>query len=350
MSTTTPFVTPDGVNQLPVMVAVNADGTPISAGGGGGGGDASAANQVTGNNSLASIDSKATTSNTSLGSIDTKTPAKGSAAMAGSSPVTLATDDTVVGAKTETAPASDTASSGLNGRLQRIAQNLTTIFGGTGAAADSAATTDTGTFSLVALFKRLLQKITTQLPAALGAQTSANSLSVVPASDAVAPVGSKTAVIAAATMTRPADTTAYAVGDMVANNTTAGSVTPIQFSNVVRSSGGTGVLRRLRLKKSGVSATGASFRVHLFRASPTAGAGDNAAFAVTSGSADYLGKVDITTDQSFGDGAAGFSDVSMGDIQINPAATSLFALLEARGAYTPANAETFILTAEILQD
>jgi len=35
---------------------------------------------------------------------------------------------TKVGALTETAPASDTASSGLNGRLQRIAQRLTSIF------------------------------------------------------------------------------------------------------------------------------------------------------------------------------------------------------------------------------
>ena len=34
------------------------------------------------------------------------------------------------GAKTETAPATDTASSGLNGRLQRIAQRLTTIIAG----------------------------------------------------------------------------------------------------------------------------------------------------------------------------------------------------------------------------
>lgn len=37
--------------------------------------------------------------------------------------------DTKVGALTEAAPASDTASSGLNGRLQRIAQNITTLIG-----------------------------------------------------------------------------------------------------------------------------------------------------------------------------------------------------------------------------
>lgn len=41
--------------------------------------------------------------------------------------VVLANDDAVIGATNETAPASDTAASGLNGRLQRIAQRLTTL-------------------------------------------------------------------------------------------------------------------------------------------------------------------------------------------------------------------------------
>ncbi len=43
----------------------------------------------------------------------------------------LSTEDTgLVGALTETAPGTDTASSGLNGRLQRIAQRLTTLITG----------------------------------------------------------------------------------------------------------------------------------------------------------------------------------------------------------------------------
>lgn len=61
---------------------------------------------------------------------------------------------TLIGAVTETAPATDTASSGLNGRLQRIAQRLT---------------------SLLAL-----------IPASLGQKTMANSLAVVVASDQTA--------------------------------------------------------------------------------------------------------------------------------------------------------------------
>lgn len=40
---------------------------------------------------------------------------------------TLAAQSTLMGATTETAPVSDTAISGLNGRLQRIAQNITTM-------------------------------------------------------------------------------------------------------------------------------------------------------------------------------------------------------------------------------
>lgn len=58
-----------------------------------------------------------------------------------------------IGSTSETAPATDTATSGLNGRLQRIAQRLT---------------------SLIA-----------QIPASLGIKTAAESLSVAPASDAV---------------------------------------------------------------------------------------------------------------------------------------------------------------------
>jgi len=51
--------------------------------------------------------------------------ANGSGTSTGALRIVTSTNDTMIGALTETAPASDTASSGLNGRLQRIAQNLT---------------------------------------------------------------------------------------------------------------------------------------------------------------------------------------------------------------------------------
>lgn len=97
--------------------------------------------------SNASTSALQTTGNTSLSSIDTKTPALGQALAAASTPVVLTAAqlstltppaaitgfltesdfDTKTGSLTETAPATDTASSGLNGRLQRIAQRLTSI-------------------------------------------------------------------------------------------------------------------------------------------------------------------------------------------------------------------------------
>lgn len=80
--------------------------------------------------------------------------ALGSTADSGSLSVAQSTEGkAAIGSLTETAPASDTASSGINGRLQRIAQRLT---------------------SLIAL-----------LPASLGPKAGAASLSVTPASDAV---------------------------------------------------------------------------------------------------------------------------------------------------------------------
>src|SRR5689334_10112995 len=68
--------------------------------------------------------------------------------------------------------------------------------------------------------------------------------------------------VAAASFTRPADTTAYASGDLVANNTSAGSVTPMTFA-AARAADKGFMVRRARMKKSTTGTTGAQFRLHL---------------------------------------------------------------------------------------
>lgn len=68
---------------------------------------------------------------------------------------------TLTGEVNETAPGTDTASSGLNGRMQRVAQNVSTTNTNLGAQADPAAPTDTSTASLIALTKRNNQNLTT---------------------------------------------------------------------------------------------------------------------------------------------------------------------------------------------
>lgn len=159
------------------------------------------------------------------------------------------------------------------------------------------------------------------------------------------------AIITALPFTRPADTTAYASGDLVANNVTAGSVVPIALTAAARTNAGIVSVRRVRLKKSGTSVTNATFRVHLFGALPVPAVGDNTAISTT-GAGAYLGACDIGSMQAFTDGAVGVA-VPLVGVDILGAAgagvKTLYALLEARGAYTPASAETFTLTAEVLQ-
>lgn len=149
---------------LPVVIASDQASIPVAAT------LAAETTKVIGTVNIAAGQSIAVTS-AALTSIDSKIPALGQALAAASVPVVLTAAqlttltppaaitgfltesdfDTKVGSLTEAAPATDTASSGLNGRLQRIAQRIT---------------------SLIAL-----------VPASLGQKTMANSFAVTLASD-----------------------------------------------------------------------------------------------------------------------------------------------------------------------
>lgn len=178
-----------------------------------GGSLATAAKQDTGNTSLSSIDSKLTSINFNTDTLET-----------------------ALGILTETAPASDTASSGLNGRMQRIAQRLTSLIAlvpaslGSKAAASSFAVTqstedaaqlgsltetapasDTASSGLNGRLQRIAQRLTSLIalvPASLGQKAMTASMAVVVASDQ-SPI---TTQLAAATN---ASTTAYATNLVV---------------------------------------------------------------------------------------------------------------------------------------
>lgn len=161
-------------------------------------------------------------------------------------------------------------------------------------------------------------------------------------------------VVAGGSFSRPANTTAYASADLVANSTTAGSVAAVQVT-AARVNAGTGRITRAKLKKSGTTTTNASFRVHLYRDDPAAASGitngDNGAFLTKE--ANYLGAFDITVDRAFSDAAIGVGAPVLGPfISFAAAAGSqiLYALIEARAAYTPASGETFTLALDIDQD
>lgn len=153
-----------------------------------------------------------------------------------------------------------------------------------------------------------------------------------------------------ANFTRPADTTAYASADLVANSTAAGSVIPLEYDVGTPVNGRGGMIRRVRLRKSGTSTTNAAFRIHFYKAKPTIANGDNSAWS-TNGATDYLGAVDVTMDRAFTDGAVGSGVPNTGaeinfyldDVNRN----ALYALIEARATYTPASGEVFTVVPEI---
>lgn len=158
-----------------------------------------------------------------------------------------------------------------------------------------------------------------------------------------------TVINPSSTFTRPANTTAYAVGSLVANDTIAGNVVPLSFT-AVRSTGGAFSIRRIRLSKSGTSTTNAAFRVVFYNAAPTSAAGDGATFS-TSGAASYLGGFDVFSMTAMTDGAAGNGLPAVGS-EINatvPAGTTIYAMIIALSAYTPASGETFTVVPEITQ-
>jgi hypothetical protein len=151
--------------------------------------------------------------------------------------------------------------------------------------------------------------------------------------------------LASASFSRPADTTAYASGDLMANSTTAGSVAAMTFARVTKGAGRSAQIRRVRVSKTGTGVTNASVRLHLYTTlGITAANGDNGAWS-TDQAAAYVGSVDVTIDKAMTDGAAGNATC-----EFNVASLSLYGLLEARGAYTPASAEVFTVTLESAED
>lgn len=140
-----------------------------------------------------------------------------------------------------------------------------------------------------------------------------------------------------ANFTRPANTTAYTAADLVADSTTAGSVTPMKFS--LQRLGNTGKIISARLAKSTTTATLATFNIHLFTQSPVVTNGDNGAFAIST-SRYYLGKIAVDMATGAQAGTAYLAETSAA-VAIGVDAETIYGLIEAGAGYTPASAEVF---------
>lgn len=159
-----------------------------------------------------------------------------------------------------------------------------------------------------------------------------------------------------ASFARPADTTAYAAGDLVANSTTAGSV--VVPGLTLPRIGSAYIIRGGILEKSSATVANAAFNVHIFSGDtavvPTAG--DNAALVATqvvaaNGGNVYRGALAFAAAnwRSFSDrtvciGLPLISGQPFIFIGASPAEITLELLIEATAAYAPASAETFTFT------
>lgn len=148
-----------------------------------------------------------------------------------------------------------------------------------------------------------------------------------------------------ATFTRPSNTTAYAPGDLVANSVTNTAVTALSLTW-----GGSisGSLRRLILRTSNATITNGNFHAWLFGADPSG--------AVTNGDNDPIAGLNLTTYKLITPapinlyaamtGVGGYGEATY-DRDLIQLPQTVYALLEARAAYTPASAETFSMQAEL---
>lgn len=139
-----------------------------------------------------------------------------------------------------------------------------------------------------------------------------------------------------ASFTRPANTTAYTAGDLVANNTTAGSVVPLAFAT---GEGGIRIKGALITKTDETDVTASDFSLHLFGSSPTVANGDNGALSYNH--SNKFADIDFATMVAATDVAWAMAT----GIDFNWNTTGyIYGLIEADGTYGPASGEVFSVT------
>lgn len=179
------------------------------------------------------------------------------------------------------------------------------------------------------------------------------SVGIAPAgADSCAPSTTFNTANPCSTLVRPGDTNAYAQNDLIANNTSGPSVV-VPSLTAMATSGGSALLRRVRLYTNATTGMGsATFKIEFWTAPPTFTNGDNGAYAVATGAANWLGSASISTMTQAADGAYGAGTPDVGsDIDFKLATGgTIYWTLQATAAFTPISGQTFTLAAELLKD
>lgn len=159
-------------------------------------------------------------------------------------------------------------------------------------------------------------------------------------------------VVVSAEFTRPADTTAYTIGDLVGNATSGAA--PLTIAGCARVNGGSGYIVRAALITDLKSIT-PSFRVHVFNAAPTQSQ-DNAAYRalyadVSKRVGEFLLGPMTTPADTTNSTLSRAVDMNLRVPFVCAAgSTSLLFLFETLSAFTPANGQKFTLQLAIDQN
>lgn len=142
------------------------------------------------------------------------------------------------------------------------------------------------------------------------------------------------------TIVRPANTTAYAAGDVI--STTGGEI--LEFTGMAARNGASGLITTAHLIINTNQATDLVADLILFDTTLTVVA-DNAAMVATDGEAvTYCGVIQFTTPVDLGANNVAYTVTGLNLRYVCTASsTSIFGLLVARNAYTPASGDTFTI-------
>lgn len=144
-----------------------------------------------------------------------------------------------------------------------------------------------------------------------------------------------TQVASTASFTRPNDTNAYSIGDVVSDSTSSPTVMTFSAVSQNPNTSVTIVGVSLRIDVSSVPAGMGIFRLHLYNASPTA-INDNSAFdLIAADRSKYLGFIDISTPEDFGSTLWAEVDNINFYCKLATGSTTLYGILETRAAFTP---------------
>ena len=157
--------------------------------------------------------------------------------------------------------------------------------------------------------------------------------------------------LAVATVTRPANTTAYTLKDAIFNVPPGGSQPKaIVFDNVVGGSGGSGYIVSALLIDTAAAATKLDADLLLFSEAPSAAPVDNDLYAPN---AAYLAKL-VGVISFTGSIAKEVGGNTLYSVAVNQAiecaegSKKLYGVLIARNAYVPASGEQFIIKLSVL--